>query len=151
MPNHYNLPLKERLKRGSRRRATTGCLIWQGTVTSQGQGRIWWKGRYASVGRLAYELAKGRLPKGTMALRRCTASLCIEPRHLFAGSQPALSEKIRRKRGEQHPNHKLTAAMVRRIKAWKGSHLEAANHFGVSRKTIGLIRQGKAWAHIAGR
>jgi hypothetical protein len=130
------------------RRTRSGCLVWQGVSSAEGQGRVWWQGRYQSVGRLAFELAKGPVPRGAMVLHRCGCTLCIEPRHLFAGSQAVLSANIRRRKGERHPNHKLTDAKVRRIRRMEGLEREIANRFGVSRKTIRLIRQGKAWAHV---
>src|SRR5262245_341362 len=95
------LSLKEKLTAMSRRSAK-GCLIWRGPKAANGLGRIWWNGQNRSVGRLAFELAKGPLPKGAMVLHRCGSSLCIEPKHFFAGYQAALSAKIKRRLGEEH-------------------------------------------------
>ena len=131
------------------RRAGNGCLLWQGVTTANGQGRIWWKGRYRSVCRLAFEEAKGRrIPSGKMVLHRCKAISCIEPKHLYLGSQAAVTAQITRLRGEKHPNPKLTSQQVRKVRASRASQAADAVRFGVSRKTIHLIRQRRSWTHI---
>src|SRR5260221_7100355 len=83
------------------RRARNGCLLWQGLTAANGQGRIWWKGRFQSVCRLAFEEAKGRrIPSGKKVLHHCEATTCIEPTHLYLGSQAAVTAKITRLRGD---------------------------------------------------
>src|SRR4030095_2264712 len=99
--------------------------------------------------RLAFELARGAVPKAAMVLHRCESPLCIEPKHLFVGSQADVSARTGRRKGERHPNHKLTAAKVREIRRTTNSERNLAGRFGVCRKTIQLIRQRKAWAHLA--
>jgi hypothetical protein len=134
--------------RSRSRRTKSGCLIWQGVRSAEGQGRVWWRGRYRSVGRLAFELAKGPVPRAAMVLHRCGSSLCIEPNHLFAGSQAVLAARINRRKGVRHPNSKLTEAKVRKIRKLEGTEREIANRFKVSRKTVRLVRRRETWAHV---
>lgn len=52
--------------------------------------------------------------------------------------------------GEQRPNAKLTAALVREIRRTIGkvSHAEWARRIGVDKTTIRLARLGKTWRHV---
>jgi hypothetical protein len=124
-------------------------LLWQGVIATNGQGRLWWKGRYRAVCRLAFEEAKGqRIPPSKKVLHRCKAVTCIEPKHLYLGSQATVTAQIARLRGAAHPNHKLTPEQVRTIRASKESQAADAARFRVCRKTISLIRRRRAWAHV---
>jgi hypothetical protein len=50
--------------------------------------------------------------------------------------------------GENHPNAKVTEEIVRQIRAFEGSHVEAARHFGVTRRSAYAIRTRRTWRHI---
>lgn len=72
---------------------TTGCRLWTGSRSSQGQyGTIWLDGRPQFVHRVAYEAANGSIPAGSIQHESesveihhiCENRLCIEPNHLEA-------------------------------------------------------------------
>ena len=131
------------------RRARNGCLLWKGLIAANGRGRIWWKGRFQSVCRLAFEESKRRrIPSGKMVLHYCKVITCIEPKHLYLGSQAAVTGQTTRLLGEAHPNHKLTSQQVKKIRASRESQAADAALFGVCRKTISLIRRRRAWTHV---
>lgn len=132
----------------SSRRARNGCLLWMGQTSSTGHGRMWWQGRLQSVSRLSFQEARGPIPRGAKVLHRCRSARCIEPKHLFAASQAVLSARIRRRKGEDNGNNKLTNREVRAIRAAKSSQREIAEEFEVSRTTVSLIRRRKTWAHL---
>lgn len=71
----------------------TGCLLWQGPVSSEGYGKIGRK--YAH--RVAYEREVGPIPEGHQVdhvrARGCEHRHCVEPTHLEAVTQ---AENIRR-------------------------------------------------------
>lgn len=52
-------------------------------------------------------------------------------------------------RGELNPGARLTAAVVRRIRAATGTCSAVGEVFGISRGTVWDIRSGKTWAHLA--
>ncbi len=52
------------------------------------------------------------------------------------------------KAGENHPSAKVTEELVREIRAFKGSHAEAARHFGVTGDISYSIRKGYTWRHV---
>lgn len=65
----------------------SGCWIWLGSVGAGRYGRIMVRGKRKQAHRVAYEAFKGLIPKGLCACHRCDVSLCVNPDHLFLGTQ----------------------------------------------------------------
>lgn len=65
----------------------TGCLLWMGCVCKSGYGRVaYGNGSPVLVHRIAYEQAFG--PVGSRHIcHRCDTPSCVNPDHLFVGSQ----------------------------------------------------------------
>lgn len=51
-------------------------------------------------------------------------------------------------KGENHYGAKLTAEVVREIRASSLTNTELAEVYGISRRTISDARRGKTWRHI---
>ena len=63
-----------------------GCWIWHGGITGKGYGYIYnGKSRIPSH-RLAYELFIGKIPDGLMICHKCDVPACVNPEHLFSGT-----------------------------------------------------------------
>lgn len=69
-----------------------GCWLWTGQHTDTGYARISVKegpGRFRPkrVSRVIYELFIGPIPVGLYVLHRCDMPCCVNPDHLFLGTQ----------------------------------------------------------------
>lgn len=60
------------------------CLVWMGSASKKGYGRMSVNGKSMYVHRYAYELAYGPVPQGMLVDHRCHNKICVEPSHLRA-------------------------------------------------------------------
>lgn len=132
---------------------TQGCWIWTGGKDSAGYGQISVRRKKERTHRLAWLLTLGRIPKGMFVCHKCDNPSCVNPAHLFLGSnRDNMEDKIRKKRhvfGERTPNSKLTVGDVRFIRSCKSmTHVEMAKIFGVCSQTIDSVVNHKNWAHV---
>lgn len=143
----------ERLARWSRLDPETGCIIFTGTLFSNtGYGSICINYKTRSAHRLAWELANGRIPDGKSILHRCDNPACVNPDHLFAGTQDDNMKDMMRKgrssRGSRNNNAKMTEDQARAIKADLRATRTVADAHGVRVHTVWTIRTGRAWKHV---
>jgi hypothetical protein len=62
------------------------CLIWLLPLDQYGYGEMWWLGENVAAHRLAWLEAFGPVPDGWCICHHCDVRCCIEPLHLFIGS-----------------------------------------------------------------
>jgi hypothetical protein len=132
-----------------------GCRVWTGSLTkkAKGYGRI--KVNHALVGahRLSWELHNGPIPTGLRVLHKCDNSPCINPDHLFLGTQLDNVRDCIKKgrftrnplRGESHPGSKITMAQAGLIRADSRIQRVIAAEYGISQSTVSYIKTGLKW------
>lgn len=114
-----------------------------------------------SVGahRWSYQHHKGAIPDDLFVCHTCDNKLCVNPDHLFLGTN---SENIRdavrkgvkiggRNIGEANGRAVLTPSKVLRIRALyaRGHKMDRlANRYGVTKTQISWIVNRKSWKHI---
>jgi hypothetical protein len=63
-----------------------GCYIWTGNRV-RGYGKFYWEGRHWRAHRASYRWFVGEIPPGSVVCHRCDTPACVNPEHLFVGSQ----------------------------------------------------------------
>jgi len=131
------------------------CWEWQGYTIKDGYGAFHLKGKRIIASRFAWILTYGEIPQGMCVLHRCDNPACVNPRHLFLGTQKDnMQDAVLkwRKSGPHNGRTKLTWPQVDTIRllfqmGWSGYRL--AKFFGVNYKTIWQILKGKTWKEPA--
>lgn len=152
---HESELLKQRLENSSQLDEETGCIEWTGALMYQGYGHLTWRGKVYRAHRASYVAHKGDILKGMVICHKCDNPKCINPDHLFMGTQAENSADMAMKKrstiGIKNPMAKLDAAKVQAIRIWAQTgmiHKKIAEKFGVSRRNIGRIVSDERWKHI---
>jgi len=170
------LSIAERLERNSMPEPNSGCWLWLGVLSPKGYGQLVLgksESRYSRrAHRLSYETFRGPIPDGLHVLHKCDVPACINPEHLFLGTNDdnvadrvAKNRTSRGKRhavltvsapgykppprkiGETNPKAKLTAEKVRGIREASGTLVAIGKRFGISPQQVWTIRRGLHWKH----
>lgn len=137
-----------------------GCWLWTGAKVA-GYGHMRVKDKDWKAHRVAWTLYKGEIPKDLCVCHSCDTPLCVNPDHLFLGSQSDNMRDMHTKRrhqmrdkswvknmntkGEANPKAKLTAEQVQNIRTSELSSRELAAAYGVTYTTIWAIRTYRIW------
>lgn len=79
--------IRERIESKSAPIPESGCWLWQGyTSGKEGYGRIIVNGASLRAHRVSYEAFIGPIPEGMLICHKCDTPLCVNPNHLFIGS-----------------------------------------------------------------
>lgn len=135
----------------------TGCWNWTRSTIGKGYGQCnvrHLKERYAH--RVSYMAFKGEIPPDIDVLHTCDNILCVNPAHLFLGTNKDnlqdMKAKDRHLYGERNTEAKLTEKQVLRIhrlyRTGGVSTYELADQFGVRQGTIWKILKGLRWEHV---
>lgn len=141
----------------------TGCWLWLGSHNGGGYGMFSAGRRMVGAHRVAYELYMGPVPPnesyhGLCVCHSCDQRSCVNPAHLFLGTQKENIQDMVRK-GRSHysrgprPNcrppvrAKLTLEQVEYIRRSTGSQRTIASEFGVHQSVVSRIRSGKRWSN----
>jgi hypothetical protein len=66
---------------------TQTCWLWTACVNTYGYGCITIEYTMYQAHRVSYELEYGRVPNGQSVLHKCDTPRCVNPTHLFLGTQ----------------------------------------------------------------
>lgn len=134
-----------------------GCWIWGGHVSGIGYGAARMNGKICSAHRLSWEAFNGPIPDGNLVLHKCDVPNCVNPEHLFLGTQADnvrdMVEKGRRvvRRGESHWKAKLTANNIIGIRfLYRLGYKQAAiaKSFGIQQGYVSKIIRRQVWTHV---
>jgi DNA-directed RNA polymerase specialized sigma24 family protein len=141
------------------RRGPDECWNWNAALYPNGYGMflIGRRGidrRIVRAHRFSYELQYGPLME-LKCLHKCDNPKCVNPAHLFSGTQAQnmrdMAEKKRTHRGVTRLNSKLSDVKVRaarlyRLNDW--SYWKIAARFNVSAAAIHHAVNRKSWTHV---
>lgn len=155
IPGRPPTPISERFWLKVRKGDVDSCWVWTGGTNADGYGRIRAEGCHAlqQAHRVSWELHNGQpVPDSLMVLHRCDNPPCVNPAHLFLGTNTDnMRDMAKKGRNKSANNTRLTEGQVRAIRQRHASgeqrrHL--ALEYGVTRWHISGIVCRRSWPHL---
>lgn len=136
----------------------SGCWIWIKYCMPYGHGQLRIGGKTYLAHRVSYELFRGPIPEGLCVCHKCDVPQCVNPDHLFLGTQqenimdrvkkgrPGNKGKLGINQGIGNGSAKLTEKIVKEIFLdKKHQQSELAYKFNISQPTVSDIKTGRCW------
>lgn len=129
------------------------CWIWKGSKHRQGYGNVTYKEKLELAHRVSWMIYYGEIPEGIKVCHHCDEPSCVNPAHLFLGTQlDNMADCIKKGRFTRNipktRRIKLNFDQVQEIKMLneKGiTRKELQEKFNVGQTCIAKILQGKSW------
>ena len=85
------------------------CWVWTGSRSWKQYGRVRMGSHSYQAHRVSWEMVNGPIEKDLWVLHRCDNPPCVNPAHLFLGTnEDNIKDKLNKKRhtfGDRHPHH----------------------------------------------
>lgn len=143
---------------------TSGCWEWRGMRDSRNRYGLFFVANgmtRISAHRFSWLIAGRSIPQGLYVCHHCDNTICVNPDHLFVGTQKDnMQDCVQKGRmanrpaesyphGERHYNARLTGAAVNAIRqryAQGGvTYQDLGSIYGVTPTNIGAIVRGQTW------
>ena len=141
---------------------TNTCWLWQGTISiAKGYAIISFVGTVWYASRFAYYFRHRVDPYPLLTLHTCDNRICVNPTHLFLGTEGDNTNDMVNKgrakgpdKGTKPSNTILDEYLVSHIKWYLSQGYQQrplAKFFGVSQTCITDLNRGKTWKGIVAR
>jgi hypothetical protein len=129
----------------------SGCWLWTASVGSHGYGQLYYKDHEIPIPshQVAWLLHRGEIPKGLSVLHKCNNKLCVNPNHLYLGTDLDNTHDKITAGTMYYGDHlrKLSEDQIQEIRNLKGKkkQWEIARMFGISQPNVSRILSYTTW------
>lgn len=136
---------------------TEECWEWTAALSSTGYGQIGVNRKLIFAHRFSYVLHYGNIPEGLFVLHKCDNPKCVNPDHLFAGTQTDNMQDCSKKGRHAHTSTKGEKCGASKLKEKDVIEIRSMGHMGsyklsaiynVAQCTIRRILARTTWRHI---
>ena len=131
------------------------CWYWIGCIDALGYGRFAFNGE-SKAHRSAYRIFNGDIGPGMKVMHKCDTRCCVNPDHLFLGTQAEnVADMVAKRRnktvancGEKNPMAKLTMAQVDEMRVLVASgakQRDMCSLYGISPMTVSRVIRRELW------
>ena len=141
----------------------TGCWLWVGKTNADGYGELHSEDNefgLRSAHRYSYTIHHGHIPAKLQVLHKCDQPCCINPDHLFLGTQQEniadMDRKGRRKVGvgvrhsKARVNNEQAIAIKQEYSKGLLKQKDIAEKYGIDRSAVSAIVNNRTWKHVKG-
>lgn len=151
--------LEDKFIKGYTPEPNSGCWLWHHTTGVNGYGVINYGFQKIVASRYSVERATGmKIPIGKVVCHKCDTPACVNPDHLFVGTQRDnirdCVSKGRNQLGEDRPNAVLTESLVRRIRreyrfgVLGCGVIALGTKYAIGYQLIHRVVNRKIWKHV---
>lgn len=122
-----------------------GCWPWTGARGRRGYGQLKWNGKDARAPRVVYALTFGPIPDGMLVCHTCDNPPCVNPAHLFLGTN---ADNLADARAKDRLGQRLTlqvVAAIRRDHAAGAGVRALGRTYGIHYSTVSRVVRGLLW------
>lgn len=126
------------------------CWIWTGCRTSTGYGKASMLNRPLKAHRVSWLIHQGDIPAGLYVCHTCDNRICVNPSHLFLGTDldNIKDAKIKKRfaHGERNARCRLSARQISQIRDMVSSgvkQVRVSESFGITHQHVSKIINGQ--------
>ena len=132
----------------------SGCWLWNANARPDGYGYFWDGQKRVRAHRFSFELYRHSVNDDTHVLHRCDTPACVNPDHLFLGTDAdnnadrKMKGRVFRPRGQLSGRALLTEDDVKMIRLDRRASRTVAAAFGITHTQVLYIRRRTSWAWL---